>query len=134
MSEEKTETKEKPLDNEEKTEAKEKPLDNEEKTETKEKPLDKMTVKELKEVAKQLPGITGVHGMNKADLLSAIKKARGIKEEPKKKTDASVLEIKKMIKALKAEREVALSNNDKKMVKIYRRRINRLKKKTRKAA
>jgi hypothetical protein len=106
----------------------------EEKTETKEKPLDKMTVKELREVAKQLPEITGVHGMNKAELLSAIKAARGIKEKPKKKTDSSILEIKQMIKALKAEREVALGNNDKKMAKIYRRRINRLKKKTRKAA
>lgn len=106
----------------------------EEKTEINEKPLDKMTVKELREVAKQLPEITGVHGMNKAELLSAIKEARGIKEEPKKKKDSSVLEIKKMIKALKAEREVALHNNDKKMAKIYRRRITRLKKKTRRAA
>ena len=106
----------------------------EEKTETKEKPLEKMTVKELREVGKELPEITGVHGMNKAEILSAIKKARGIKDEPKKKTDASVHEIKKKIKALKAEREVVLNNNDKKMAKIYRRRITRLKKKTRRAA
>ncbi len=106
----------------------------EEKTETKEKPLEKMTVKELREVGKQLPEIAGVHGMNKAELLSAIKKARGIKDKPKKKTDASVHEIKKKIKALKAEREVARNNNDKKMAKIYRRRITRLKKKTRMAA
>jgi uncharacterized lipoprotein NlpE involved in copper resistance len=106
----------------------------EEKTETKEKPLDKMTVKELRDVAKQLPEISGVHGMNKSELLSAIQKARGIKEEPKKKTDASVFEIKKKIKALKAEREVALNNDDKKMAKICRRRITRLKRKTRRAA
>jgi len=106
----------------------------EEKIETKEKPLDKMTVKELREIAKELPEISGVHGMNKAELLSAIKQARGIKEEPKKKKDASVFEIKKKIRALKAEREVALNNKDKKMAKIYRRRITRLKRKTRKAA
>ena len=106
----------------------------EEKIETQEKPLDKMTVKELREIAKEIPEISGVHGMNKAELLSAIKEARGIKEEPKKKTDASVFEIKKKIKALKAEREVALNNKDKKMAKIYRRRITRLKRKTRKAA
>jgi uncharacterized lipoprotein NlpE involved in copper resistance len=106
----------------------------EEKIETKEKPLDKMTVKELRDVAKQLPEISGVHGMNKSELLSAIQKARGIKEEPKKKTDASVFEIKKKIKALKAEREVALNNDDKKMAKICRRRITRLKRKTRRAA
>jgi len=35
---------------------------------------------------------------------------------------------------LKTEREAALNNNDDKMAKIYRRRITRLKKKTRRAA
>ena len=85
------------------------------KKETKEKPLEKMTAKELREVGKKIPEITGVYGMNKAELISAIKKARGIKEDPKKKADSSVREIKKKIKAIKAEREVALNNNDKKM-------------------
>jgi ABC-type uncharacterized transport system ATPase subunit len=45
-----------------------------------EKPLDKMTVVELREVAKEeIPGITGVTGMKKDQLLEAIKEARGIK-------------------------------------------------------
>ena len=57
-----------------------------------------------------------------------------IKEESPKKKDASVREIKLKIKALKAERETALENNDLKMADIYRRRISRLKKKTRRAA
>jgi len=35
-----------------------------------EKPLEKMTAPELKEVAKQIPGLTGVHAMKKADLLA----------------------------------------------------------------
>ena len=104
------------------------------KKETKEKPLDKMTAKELREVGKTIPEITGVYGMNKAELISAVKKARGIEEATGKKTDSSVREIKKKIKALKAQRAAALNNNDKKMVKIYRRRITRLKKKTRRAA
>ncbi|MEA3280919.1 MAG: Rho termination factor N-terminal domain-containing protein [Thermodesulfobacteriota bacterium] len=102
--------------------------------ETKKKPLDKMTVKELREMAKEIPEITGVHGMNKAELLSAIKKARGIEDETGKKADSSVREIKKKIKKLKAERETALKTKDKKTAGIYRRRISRLKKKTRKAA
>ena len=102
--------------------------------EAKEKPLGKMTAKELRELGKQIPEITGVYGMNKAELVSAIKKARGIKEESPKKKDASVREIKKKIKALKVEREAALESNDMKMADIYRRRINRLKKKTRRAA
>ncbi|UCD31952.1 MAG: Rho termination factor N-terminal domain-containing protein [Desulfobacterales bacterium] len=104
------------------------------KKEVKEKPLEKMTAKELREVGKQLPEITGVYGMNKAELISAIKKARGIEEGVEKKTDTSVREIKKKIKALKAEREIAINNKDEKMAKIYRRRISRLKKKTRRAA
>ena len=102
--------------------------------EAKEKPLEKMTAKELREVGKQIPEITGVHGMNKAELISAIKKARGIDEDAKTTSDASVRELKKKIKSLKADRETALSNNDKKMADIYRRRITKLKKKTRRAA
>ncbi|UCH21983.1 MAG: Rho termination factor N-terminal domain-containing protein, partial [Deltaproteobacteria bacterium] len=98
------------------------------------KPLDKMTANELRELAKTIPDITGVHGMKKAELLAAIKEAKGIKEEVAKKADKTVGEIKKKIKALKAERQAALEAKDKKMVKIYRRRISRLKKRTRRAA
>jgi len=104
------------------------------KKETKEKPLEKMTAKELREVGKKIPEITGVHGMNKAELISAINKARGIEEDTRKKSDSSVREIKKKIRAFKAEREAAFTNDDKKMANIYRRRIARLKKKTRRAA
>ncbi len=104
------------------------------KKEAKEKPLEKMTAKELREIGKQIPEITGVYGMNKPELISAIKKARGITEDLAKKTDSSVRENKKKIKTLKADRQAALSNNDNKMAKIYRRRITKLKKKTRRAA
>jgi len=104
------------------------------KKEAKEKPLEKMTAKELRELGKQIPEITGVYGMNKAELISAIKKARGIEEDTKAAPDASVREIKKKIKSLKETYEDALNNNDKKMAEIYRRRILKLKKKTRRAA
>lgn len=100
----------------------------------KEKPLEKMTAKELREVGKQIPEISGVHGMNKIELINAIKKARGIEEGPVKQADTSVREIKKKIKALRADREVAVEANDLNRVAIYKKRINRLKKKTRKAA
>jgi hypothetical protein len=102
--------------------------------ETKEKPLEKMTVKELREIAKEIPEITGVHAMKKDELLVALKKAKGIKDEPVKKVDATVAEIKKKIKALKADRHTALEAKDKKMATIYKRRISRLKKKTRRVA
>ena len=95
-----------------------------------EKPLDKMTVKELKEAALEIPEITGVHGMNKADLLSAIKKARGIPEESKKKS-GSVRDIKQKIRALKTKRAEALASRDAKMATIYRKKIAKMKRKTR---
>jgi hypothetical protein len=99
-----------------------------------EKPLDKMTVKELKEIALSTPEIKGVHGMNKQDLLIAIKKVRGIEEAPKKTASASVKELKHKINALKADRRAVLEAKDARMAKIFRRRISRLKKKTRKTA
>jgi len=106
------------------------------KKEAKEKPLEKMTAKELREVAMDIPEIVGVHGMNKPELISAIKEARGIVEETGKKSagKSSVREIKKQINELKAKREAALASEDRKMADIYRRKISRLKKKTRRAA
>jgi len=93
-----------------------------------------MTAKELREVAKEIPEISGVYGMNKEELLSAIKKARGIAEDITKRTSDSVREIKKKIKMLKEERKKALEREDAKMAAIFRKRIIRLKKKTRRAA
>ena len=105
------------------------------KKEAVEKPLEKMTVKELREIAKEIPEITGVYGMNKAELYDAVRKAKGIEDKPvKTKADKSVRAIKKRIRAMKAERQAALEADDRKKAKIYRRRISRLKKKTRKTA
>lgn len=106
----------------------------EEKVETSEKPLEKMTVKDLREMAKDIPGIVGVHGMKKDELLVAIKESRGIKDAPVKKADASVADVKKKIKALKAQRQAAIAAKDSKLATICKRRISRLKKKTRRAA
>ena len=105
-----------------------------EKIETKEKPLEKMTVTDLREMAKEIPDIVGVHGMKKEELIVAIKKFKGIVDAPVKKTDASLGEIKKKIRAIKAQRQAAIEAKDKKMATIYKRRISRLKKKSRRAA
>jgi nucleoid DNA-binding protein len=103
-----------------------------EKKQTKEKPLDKMTAKELRDIAKELPDITGAHGMNKTELITAIKKAKGIEDTPSKKhADATVREIKEKIQELKKQRVEFNAQNNKKMAGIFRRRINRLKKQTR---
>ena len=44
-----------------------------ERKEKKEKPLDKMTATEMRKYALDLGEISGVHGMNKEELMSAIK-------------------------------------------------------------
>ena len=102
--------------------------------ETKTKPLEKMTVTDLRAMAKEITEISGVHGMKKEELIAAIKKSKGIIDEPVKKTDASLGEIKKKIKTVKTQRLAAIESKDKKMAKIYKRRISRLKKKSRRAA
>jgi hypothetical protein len=105
-----------------------------EKAEKKEKPLEKMTAKELRDLALTIPEISGVHGMNKEEVLSAVKKARGIKEEVGKKGDRSMRQLKEQIKTLRARKIETRESKDPKSIDRLRRRISRLKKKTRKAA
>ena len=93
-----------------------------------------MTVKELREVALELPEITGAHGMKKAELLVAIKKAKDIEDTPVKKSSATAVSVKTQIKNFKKMREAALKDKNAKMAAIYRRRISRLKKKSRRVA
>jgi hypothetical protein len=100
----------------------------------KEKPLEKMTAKELREVAKDIPEIVGVHGMNKPELIVAIKGARGLDTDVNKKSNASVRDIKKKIRKLKRLQAEAQTGDNARMATVYRRRISRLKKKTRRAA
>jgi hypothetical protein len=104
------------------------------KDENKEKPLAKMTAKELRELAMTIPGISGVHGMNKDELVSEIKKSRGIVEEVSKHKSSSVREIKQKMRTVRAKHQSAVEANDMKMMKIYKRRMINLKKKTRRAA
>ena len=112
-----------------------KPAQSEKKSQgAKQKPLEKMTVKELREIAKDIPQIVGVHGMKKEELIVEIKKVKGIADEPAKKADASIAQLKQKIKALKIERQAALEAKDRKKATIFRRRISRLKRKTRRAA
>ena len=106
----------------------------EEAKEGQEKPLERMTAKELRELAVAIPEITGAHGMKKEELLAAIKQVRGIIEDATKASDVFVRESKKKIKELKGEKREALKAKDAYRVRILRRRISRLKKKTRRAA
>ena len=99
-----------------------------------EKPLEKMTAPELKEVAGKIPGATGVTAMKKEQLIALIKEYRGIVDDESKKVEATKIgALKKKIVDLKAAKAAAQEEKNKKEVDILRRRINRLKKMTRKA-
>ncbi len=99
----------------------------------KEKPLDKMTVKELRDLAKESTDITGVYGMNKPELIAGIKKARGIVDVVSGKTNSTVREIKKKMRELKIVQAAAVTEDNLRMARIYKKKIIRLKKQTRKA-
>jgi len=105
-----------------------------EKKEKKEKPLDKMTAKELREMALGLEGIVGVHAMNKSELIAAVKEAQGVEDEKKRDKSVDVRSIKKKIRELRSQREAVREAGEKDKVQMLRRRISRLKKKTRRAA
>ena len=102
--------------------------------EKKEKPLDKMTAKELRELALTTGDIVGVHAMNKAELIAAIKEVRGIVDEKGKKKTIDVRELKVKMKQIKDKRQKAIEEGKSKLADAFRRRISNLKKKTRRAA
>ena len=107
-----------------------------------EKPLAKMTVVELKEVAKEIPGAVGVTAMEKADLLSLIKEYYSLEDEAvekkkkvkKVKAKVSVKELKAKSIELRGKKTEVREAGDPKQINILRRRLNRLKKQTRKVA
>jgi len=97
------------------------------------KPLEKMTAKELRALCvAKLPMITGASGKDKDALVQEIKDVFGIVEEeqvsPYKK---QIGEIKKQIRALRVEKEAMEDRNKRDYI---RRKINKLKKRTRKLA
>jgi hypothetical protein len=104
-----------------------------EKNEKKEKPLERMTAKELREMALGIEGIVGVHAMNKSELVAAIKEARGTEPEKKRDKSGDVRSIKKKIKELRSQKETMKEAGEKDKVQMLRRKISRLKKKTRRA-
>jgi hypothetical protein len=101
----------------------------------KEKQLEKLTVKELKEMALEMGGITGGTAMKKEDLIAAI---RGAKDLPAKQTREkpvdTVVEVKKQIRESRAQREELREAGRRADAMRLNRKIGRLKKKTRRLA
>mgnify|MGYP001262176823 CR=1 FL=1 len=100
-----------------------------------EKHLEKLTVKELREIAAEIPHERAIIEMKKGELVALIKEARGIKDEsPVKKKQPAVKirmtksEIKTRIRELKALKGQALESKETQKAGLLRHRISRLKK------
>jgi hypothetical protein len=88
----------------------------------------------LREEALKTEGIHGVHGMNKEELLTEIRKARGI-PEPEKKKDADVRSIKAKIAEFKKKKEEERAQGAaRSRLDLLRRKISKLRKQTRRLA
>lgn len=106
-----------------------------ERKEKKEKPLEKMTATELRKYALELGEISGVHGMNKEELTRAIKEVKGLKDEGKAVKTMNVRELKEMAQAARTKKLEALAGGEPRgKIDILRKKANRLKKRSRKAA
>ncbi len=107
-----------------------------ERKEKKEKPLEKMTATELRKYALDLGEIMGVHGLNKEELLAAIQKVKGLADEAKKSAEkVTMRDLKEKAKEMRAQKLAAIvAGEPQQKIDILRRRANRLKKRTRKAA
>lgn len=94
------------------------------------KELLRMNTPKLREEAMKIPGIVGVSAMKKEELIKILAKAHGI-ELTQRTASAEKTEIKKQIRALKAQRDEALARKAYKELKQIRRGIRTLKRRTR---
>ncbi len=100
--------------------------------EKKEKPLERWTIKELREEALKLEDVQGVHGMNKEEIINLLRKAKGIEAPAARKKTENVRDIKMKVANLRKIRdEERAAGASRKRLNILRRKLSRLKKKTR---
>jgi hypothetical protein len=95
------------------------------------KPLDKMTTKELRELCiNKMPLIAGVSGMDKDTIIANVKEFLGIVEEEGSVSPYKdqIITIKGQIKTMREEKLKIESRKDR---SLLRRKINKLKKRTR---
>lgn len=96
--------------------------------------LNEMTIAQLREVAADIEGLTGYTQLHKAQLLEAICQRLDIPlHEHHEVVGLDKGGIKQQIRALKAQRDEALSKRDSSELKQVRRRIHRLKRQLRRA-
>lgn len=90
--------------------------------------IDKMNVPKLKDAALQYQGkISGVHGMDKAQLIFSLKQINNIpSEKSPKKSNVDRRVIKNRIKSLRKERDTAIDEKDRVKLKRIRKRAKAL--------
>lgn len=99
------------------------------------KSLDKMTAKELRElIINKLPMITGASGMGKEELVKAINEVFGFSNEEGEKVNPYKGRIRSLKTEIKELRVKKAETEENKQREILRRRINKLKKRTRRLA
>ncbi len=105
-----------------------------------EKHLEKFTIKDLRDIAAEIPHERAIHDMKKEELVAFIKEARGIKDEtPVKKKHIGKIkmtkpELKARIRELKILRLQALESKQNDQAVRFRRQISQLKKQSRRLA
>jgi NAD(P)H-dependent flavin oxidoreductase YrpB (nitropropane dioxygenase family) len=98
------------------------------------KSLQRMTVPKLREEAMKLPDVSGVRGISKGELIQAIAKAHGIDLSGSHHGGSDRAELKKQIRELRSQIAQAIAAKGDVDLKKIRRRVKRLKARTRRLA
>ncbi len=93
--------------------------------------IEKMNVPKLKEAALQYSGrIEGVHGMDKGQLIRALKEVNGLPlQKPKRASQIDRTSVKQKIKTLKKERDQSIETKNRTQLQRVRRRTKALRRK-----
>ena len=96
--------------------------------------LQKLKVDNLREMAKDIPGVPAVTGLKKEQLIEIMADHLGVQRPRRVITGIQKGQLKQEIRALKKEREKVLEAHDAKELKRIRRAIHKRKRTLRQAA
>jgi hypothetical protein len=97
------------------------------------KELLSMTRTKLIEEVMKVPGVMGAHGMTKEELVRLLARTHGIdvKRQKGEREKTTIGELKKQICQIKVKREEAQKNKEKKKAEVLKKKLKRLKHRTR---